>query len=113
MKKIAEGGKIDEIKAYVLAEQTTNRAADYVEDFKIDSYILFEDENSEGKTQKVVAILTESGEAFATVSKTFVRGFESAVEFLGEKLIEQTCFVGHGISKGGRDFIEFKIRLNK
>ena len=50
------------------------------EQFTISEYVIFEDVNSEGKTQEVLAFITTDGEAFGSNSPTVIKSFRKMLE---------------------------------
>lgn len=73
---------------------------------EIEAWAIYEDENSKGELQKILAIKTPENDIFATNSATFKEDFEKMNELfetLGEKVHSIT--VTSGESKAGRTFI--------
>jgi len=73
---------------------------------EVSSYALYEDENSKGEVQEILAIMTPEREVFATNSRTFKEDFfkmHELFESLGEEV--HSVKVMSGMSKNDRKFI--------
>lgn len=78
------------------------------ETITIGDFILREDVNSKGDDIKVLTVLTDTGEAFATTSPTFIADFESILAMCEQAKAPspRKITVKHSTSKAGRDFIQ-------
>jgi hypothetical protein len=73
---------------------------------EVESWALYEDENSKGEIQSILAIKTPEGEVFATNSATFKEDFVKMNElFNGMGVTVNAIKVSSGTSKLGRKFI--------
>lgn len=73
---------------------------------EVDSWAVYEDENSKGETQTILAIKTPENEVFATNSKTFKEDFVKMNELFNS--MDETVHaikVTSGMSKNDRKFI--------
>lgn len=73
---------------------------------EVNKWALYRDEDSDGKEQEILSIMTYENEVYATNSQTFIRDFIKMWDMFaagGERVDKVT--VASGVSKGGRDFI--------
>ena len=73
---------------------------------EVDSWVVYEDENSKGEMQTILALKTPENEVFATNSKTFKEDFvkmNELFESMGEAV--HAIKVTSGMSKNDRKFI--------
>lgn len=101
-------------QAYSLTSNPDSRPMKTLEGatFNIDAYALYEDINSKGETQEVLAVLTSEGDTFSTISSTFKRDFEAIVDVVnqyGADLATVEVEVIGGESKQGRHYIGCKM----
>lgn len=101
-------------QAYSLTSNPDSRPMKTLEGatFNIDAYALYEDINSKGETQEVLAVLTSEGDTFSTISSTFKRDFEAIVDVVnqyGADLASVDVEVIGGESKQGRHYIGCKM----
>lgn len=101
-------------QAYSLTSTPDSRPMKTLEGatFNIDAYALYEDINSKGETQEVLAVLTSEGDTFSTISSTFKRDFEAIVDVVnqyGADLANVDVEVIGGESKQGRHYIGCKM----
>lgn len=101
-------------QAYSLTSNPDSRPMKTLEGatFNIDAYALYEDINSKGETQEVLAVLTREGDTFSTISSTFKRDFEAIVDVVnqyGADLASVDVEVIGGESKQGRHYIGCKM----
>lgn len=69
----------------------------------VKGYVLYEEANKDGEVTRLLSVLTENSEAYATNSSTFIRDFMDCVNIAGEEL--NSIEVMQGTSKAGRPFI--------
>lgn len=73
---------------------------------EVDSWAIYEDEDSKGEMQTLLAIKTPEGEVFATNSKTFKDEFEKMNELFNSMNVDVKAIkVTSGMSKNERKFI--------
>lgn len=101
-------------QAYSLTSNIDSRSMKTLEGatFNIDAYALYEDINSKGETQEVLAVLTSEGDTFSTISSTFKSDFEAIVDVVnqyGADLATVEVEVIGGESKQGRHYIGCKM----
>lgn len=101
-------------QAYSLTSNPDSRPMKTLEGatFNIDAYALYEDINSKGETQEVLAVLTSEGDTFSTISSTFKCDFEAIVDVVnqyGADLATVEVEVIGGESKQGRHYIGCKM----
>lgn len=73
---------------------------------EVGAWAVYEDENSKGELQTILAIKTPEGEIFATNSATFKEDFIKMNElFEGMGVTVNAIKVSSGTSKAGRKFI--------
>lgn len=101
-------------QAYSLTSNPDSRPMKTLEGatFNIDAYALYEDINSKGETQEVLAVLTREGDTFSTISSTFKRDFEAIVDIVNQYGADLTIVdieVIGGESKQGRHYIGCKM----
>lgn len=101
-------------QAYSLTSNPDSRPMKTLEGatFNIDAYALYEDINSKGETQEVLAVLTSEGDTFSTISSTYKRDFEAIVDVVnqyGADLATVEVEVIGGESKQGRHYIGCKM----
>nr|DAD74066.1 MAG TPA: ssDNA binding protein [Podoviridae sp. ctoyw14] len=80
--------------------------------FGVKAYALYEDVNSKGNTQEVLALLTDEDETYSTVSPTFKQDFADCVDLAAQYGVEAsalTIAVIGGESKNGRHYIGCKM----
>lgn len=101
-------------QAYSLTRNPDSRPMKMLEGstFNIEAYALYEDINSKGETQEVLAVLTKEGDTFSTISATFKRYFDAIVDMAtqyGADLATVDIEVIGGESKQGRHYIGCKM----
>nr|DAH22212.1 MAG TPA: ssDNA binding protein [Caudoviricetes sp.] len=101
-------------QAYSLTRNPDSRPMKTLEGatFNIGAYAIYEDVNSKGETQEVLAVLTIEGDTFSTISATFKRDFEAIVDMAnlyGADLATVDIEVFGGESKQGRHYIGCKM----
>lgn len=101
-------------QAYSLTRNPDSRSMKMLEGstFNIEAYALYEDINSKGETQEVLAVLTREGDTFSTISSTFKREFYAIVDVAtqyGADLATVDIEVVGGESKQGRHYIGCKM----
>ena len=69
----------------------------------VKGYVLYEDADKDGEVHRLLSVLTENDEAYATNSATFIRSFEDCVNIAGDEL--NSIEIMQGTSKAGRPFI--------
>ena len=111
--------KIIHASAELTAEQiynltmspNTQKMADLVgQEIEIENYALYEDKNSKGEDQEILAILTPEKEVAATISPTFKQDFfrmQDLFGSMGQKI--EAISVVSGTAKSGRTFITCKF----
>ena len=68
------------------------------------AWCIYEDEDSNGETRKVLAVLTPEGETLATNSSTFMDDFSKMCDLFGDGGVGRLEVIS-GTSKAGREFI--------
>ena len=101
-------------QAYSLTRNPDSRPMKTLEGatFNIEAYALYEDENANGDTQEVLAVLTSEGDTFSTISSTFKRDFEAIIDVAnqyGADLASVDVEVIGGESKQDRHYIGCKM----
>lgn len=75
----------------------------------IDKYCLYEEDNAQGETVKVLTVSTTEGHVFATTSAAFVRTFDRIMELAHKCNVEDVCIeVVAERSKNNREYITAK-----
>lgn len=80
--------------------------------FNIEAFALYEDVNSKGEEQEVLAVLTSEGDTFSTISDTFKRDFAAIVDVVNQYGVDLAAVdieVIGGESKSGRHYIGCKM----
>lgn len=101
-------------QAYSLTRNPDSRPMKTLEGatFNIDAYALYEDINSKGETQEVLAVLTSEGDTFSTISETFKRNFDDILDICTDYNTDPSTVdieVIGGESKQGRHYIGCKM----
>lgn len=96
----------DKKTLYKLTRARGDKMSDREGKFPVDAYLLYEDENSKGEIQEVLAVLS-GGEKLETVSPTFIREFNAICDIMGNDPF--AIIIVHGKSKGGRNFITCEL----
>lgn len=74
---------------------------------ELGGWILYEDENTEGCTQEVLALKEKNGLISATISPTFIKQFKKALEFMGDEAFN--IKVVTGTSKSNRTYVTCEL----
>lgn len=109
MRIIKSSGNIDKKAMFNMTEGgTSNKVSDAVgEVIHIDSWVLYETEDSKGQQVTALAILEKNGLIYATISDTFVKKFNKILDYMdGEEF--DVKVIG-GTSKSGRQFVDCEI----
>lgn len=101
-------------QAYNLTRNPDSRPMKTLEGttFNIEAFALYEDVNSKGDEQEVLAVLTSEGDTFSTISDTFKRDFAAIVDVVnqyGADLATVDIEVIGGESKSARHYIGCKL----
>ena len=73
---------------------------------QIKAYVLFDVENQDEETNRILKVLTEDGEIVGTSSGSFISGFERFLDCMESD--ECTEFeIGQRTSKAGRKYLQF------
>lgn len=67
------------------------------------NYCIYTDNDSDGKEQTLLSVMTDDGDVYATNSGTFIRSFKKIVEMLGTP---KRIKIVSGTSKAGRAYID-------
>lgn len=79
------------------------------EQVHIDKYCLYEEDNAQGETVKVLTVSTTEGQVFATTSAAFVRTFDRIMELANRCGVTDVCIeVVAERSKNTREYITAK-----
>lgn len=79
------------------------------EQVHIDKYCLYEEDNAQGDTVKVLTVSTTEGHVFATTSAAFVRTFDRIMELAHKCNVKDVCIeVVAEHSKNNREYITAK-----
>lgn len=79
------------------------------EQVHIDKYCLYEEDNAQGETVKVLTVSTTEGQVFATTSAAFVRTFDRIMELANRCGVTDVCIeVVAERSKNNREYITAK-----
>ena len=85
--------------------------ADTTDHYTVDAWLQYEEENSKGELQKVLAVMTRNaaGERvkLQTISETFTREFFKIAEIMGND--KYAIIVRNGKTKGGRDYVTCEL----
>lgn len=71
---------------------------------EVSAWMNYEDENSNGETVNILAIMTPEGEVFAGQSDTFKRSFFEAVDIFGDEL--EAIKVITNVARSGREYVD-------
>ena len=75
----------------------------------IDKYCLYEEDNAQGETVKVLTISTTEGHVFATTSAAFIRTFDRIMELANKCKVTNVCIeIVSERSKNNREYITAK-----
>lgn len=100
--------------AYALTRNPENQNMKNLEgtSFGVKAYALYEDMNSKGENQEVLALLTDEDETYSTISPTFKKDFADLVDLTAQYACNVTdinvAVIG-GESKNGRHYIGCKM----
>ena len=111
MKIVNQSANIDRKTLYVMTTGNgTKRLSDCVgQKIEIDCYVIYDRENQDGTIAHVLSIKTKDGDIVGTNSRSFVEGFENAVDVLGSDF---TAFsVGQHRSKTGHNYLTCDVSL--
>lgn len=111
MNIIKQTENIDRKTLYVMTcGRGTKRLSDCVgQKIDIDCYVIYDRENQDGTIAHVLSIKTKDGDIVGTNSRSFVEGFENAVDVLGNDF---TAFcVGQYRSKSGHNYLTCDVSL--
>ena len=79
------------------------------EQVHIDKYCLYEEDNAQGETVKVLTVSTTEGQVFATTSAAFIRTFDRIMELANRCGVTDVCIeVVAERSKNNREYITAK-----
>ena len=79
------------------------------QEFHVDKYAVYTEENAKGNTVKLVTILTDEGTVMTTNSPSFIRTFSSIAELAEKSNVEHYVFqVKVAVSRNNREFITAK-----
>lgn len=100
--------------AYALTRNPENQNMKNLEGttFAVKAYALYEDVNSKGENQEVLALLTDEDETYSTISPTFKKDFADIVDMAaqyGTNVSDINVGVIGGESKNGRHYIGCKM----
>lgn len=111
MEIIKQSQNIDRKQLYVMTTGTgTKRLSDCVgQTLEIDKFVIYNRENADGSVSHVLSILTKDGDIVGTNSRSFVEGFESAAEVLGDDFTK--FVVGQHRSKSGHNYLSCDVQL--
>ena len=75
----------------------------------IDKYCLYEEDNAQGETVKVLTVLTTGGHVFTTTSAAFIRTFDRIMELANKCNVTDVCIeIVEKLSKNNREYITAK-----
>lgn len=75
----------------------------------IDKYCLYEEDNAQGETVKVLTVSTTEGYVFATTSAAFIRTFDRIMELANKCKVTDLCIeIVSERSKNNREYITAK-----
>ena len=75
----------------------------------IDKYCLYEEDNAQGETVKVLTVSTTEGHVFATTSAAFIRTFDRIMELANKCKVTNVCIeIVSERSKNNREYITAK-----
>ena len=77
--------------------------------FSLDGYILYETTDADGRPVEVLAIKTEDGDVFSTVSETFKRNFFKILDYMDGSDESFDILITSGTSKNGRKYVSCTI----
>lgn len=110
MKIIDKYGELTKQDLYKLTKGETVSVRDAVGvEFKVDKYVIYDDENSRGETVNILAIMDSNRTVYSTVSETFKQRFLDIVEIFGDELKETPILITEGTSKNGRQYASCTI----
>ena len=100
--------------AYALTRNPENQNMKNLEGstFNVKAYAIYEDVNSKGVEQEVLALLTDDDETYSTISPTFKKDFADIVDMAsqyGADIASIAVAVIGGESKNGRHYIGCKM----
>ena len=108
MEIIKKSGEFTKGEVFNMTQGNPDKVSEHKgEVMELDGWVLYEDENSKGQTQRVLALREKNGYISATISNTFINQFLKIVEFMGDE--EYNIRVVGGTSKNGREYITCEV----
>lgn len=75
----------------------------------IDKYCIYEEDNAQGETVKILTVSTTEGYVFATTSAAFIRTFDRIMELANKCKVTDLCIeIVSERSKNNREYITAK-----
>lgn len=75
----------------------------------VDKYCLYEEDNAQGETTKILTVSTTEGQVFATTSSAFIRTFDRIMELAKRCNVADVCIeIIAERSKNNREYITAK-----
>ena len=109
MRVIKSSGNMDKKAMFNMTEGgTSNKVSDAIgEVLHIDSWVMYETEDSKGQPVTALSILEKDGLIYATISETFIKKFVKILDYMeGEDF--DVKVIG-GTSKNERQFVDCEI----
>lgn len=78
--------------------------------FKLNAYVLYDTPDSDGRTVEVLAILTDEGDVYSTISETFKRNFFKILDYMQDSDEEYDIKIITGTSRNGRRYVSCTIK---
>ena len=101
-------GEFTKGEMFNMTQGAVDKVSDHVgEVLELEGWLLYEDVNSDGEVQTVLALKEKNGLVSATISKTFIEQFIKMADFMGEE--EYNVQVVGGKSKSNREYITCKV----
>lgn len=111
MNIITQSGEFTKGEIFNLTQGTNlDKVSDHIgEVLELDKWVIYEDEDKDGKIQTVLALIEKNGLLSATISKTFIEQFKKLTEFMDGE--EYSIRVVGGTSKNNREYITCEVAL--
>lgn len=104
MKIIKSKGDFTKAEIFNMTQGTVAKVSDHVgEVLELAGWVLYEDEDKDGKAQSVLALKELNGMVSATISRPFIEQFFKMLEFMGDE--EFNIKVIGATSKNNREYI--------
>lgn len=108
MTVIKKSANVEAYDAYMLSNAPSVKMAEAVgSEISMAKWVVYSTTDGNGEERTVLAVITEDGEIFATISETFIKSFLNAEQYFTENgLPFDRIKVFDGKSKNGRTYID-------